>query len=76
MKEQRLKRKADGGESHPCGAPQQPAEAFIEENHYKNLPRVFNLNISNIRKLNLVKELEIDFGEQKSLLEWLVNYAK
>ena len=48
----------------------------IEENHYKNLPRVFNLNISNIRKLNLVKELEIDFGEQKSLLEWLENYAK
>ena len=48
----------------------------IEENHYKNLPRVFNLNISNIRKLNLVKELEIDFGEQKSLLEWLANYAK
>lgn len=48
----------------------------IEENQYKNLPRVFNLDITNIRKLDLVKELGIEFGEQKPLEEWLKKYAK
>lgn len=48
----------------------------IEENHYKNLPRVFNLDITNIRTLGLVKELGIEFGEQKALREWLEIYAK
>ncbi len=48
----------------------------IEENQYKNLPRVFNLDITNIRKLDLVKELGIEFGEQKPLEEWLKKYAE
>lgn len=48
----------------------------IEENHYKNLPRVFNLNINNFRELDLVKELGIEFGDQKSLEKWLKEYAK
>ncbi len=46
----------------------------IEKNHYKNLPRVFNLNIDNIRTLELVKELGIEFGIQKSLYDWLEEY--
>ncbi len=46
----------------------------IEENHYKHLPRVFNLNIDNIRKLDLVKDLGIEFGVQKTLYEWLESY--
>ena len=48
----------------------------IEEMQYKNLPRVFNLDINNIRKLDLVKELGIEFGEQKPLEEWLKEYAE
>ena len=48
----------------------------IEENQYKNLPRVFNLDITNIRELDLVKELGIEFGEQKPLDEWLKEYAE
>ena len=46
----------------------------ITQNNYKNLPRVFNLNIDNIRNLNLVKELGIQFGQQKSLYSWLKEY--
>ena len=48
----------------------------IKENHYQNIPRVFNLDITNIRKLDLVKELGIEFGEQKPLEEWLKEYAE
>lgn len=48
----------------------------IEENQYKNLPRVFSLDITNIRKLDLVKELGIEFGVQKPLDEWLKEYAE
>lgn len=43
----------------------------INEKNYKHLPRVFNLNITNIRKLDLVKELNLEFGYQKALVEWL-----
>ncbi len=48
----------------------------IKENHYQNIPRVFSLDITNIRKLDLVKELGLEFGEQKPLEEWLKEYAE
>ena len=48
----------------------------IEKNNYKHLPRVFNLNIDNIRSLGLVKDLGIEFGGQKTLYEWLDEYFK
>lgn len=46
---------------------------IVESKGYKNLPRIFSLDISNIRKLDLVKELNIEFSPQKSLIEWLKN---
>jgi len=43
----------------------------IRKKQYKHLPRVFNLNISNIRNLNMIKELGIEFSEQRPLKDWL-----
>lgn len=45
----------------------------IAKNNFKSMPKVFNLSISNIRKLDFIKQLGIEFGEQKSLYEFLEN---
>ena len=47
---------------------------IIKKNNYKNMPKVFDMNITNIEKLDLVQELNIEFGEQKALLDWLREY--
>lgn len=46
----------------------------IENNEFKKLPKAFKLDISNIINLSLVKDLDLEFGEQKSLLQWLEEY--
>ena len=47
----------------------------IKKNNYKHIPRVFDMSIENIQKLDLVNELGIVFSEQKALLEWLIEYG-
>ena len=46
---------------------------IIEEKGYTSIPRVFNLEISNIRTLPQVKELGIEFSAQRPLREWIAE---
>lgn len=45
-------------------------EAVIQKG-YKTLPKIFNLTVNNINELDLVKQLGIEFKNQKKLKQWL-----
>lgn len=43
---------------------------MIMKNNYKTFPHPFNLRLSNIINMDITKELELDFGEIKRLIDW------
>ena len=43
---------------------------LIQKNNYKTFPHPFNLRLSNIMNLDITKELKLDFGEVKRLIDW------
>lgn len=43
----------------------------VEKEHYKIIPKAFNLSRKNLMNLSLAKKLCLDFGETKMLIEWL-----
>lgn len=40
---------------------------------YKVMPKPYNLSRNNLMNLSLVKKLELNFGESKTLIDWLVS---
>lgn len=47
------------------------SEKLYEKYNIKNIPKVFNLSSNNIKNLDIIKELNINFGEIKRLIDWL-----
>ena len=41
-----------------------------EEGKYKNPPIAHNISLSVLTNLSFVKDLNLDFGETKSLIDW------
>ena len=46
-------------------------ENLIEKQGYKNKPKAYNLSFKTLMDKDLFKDIQIDFGEIKSLVEWL-----
>lgn len=44
---------------------------LVEKNHFKIFPKIFRLNNKVIMNLPLAKELNIDFGEAKKMIDFL-----
>ncbi len=44
---------------------------LVEKNHFKVFPRIFRLNNKVIMNIPLAKELNIDFGEAKKMIDFL-----
>ena len=46
-------------------------EKLIEELNYKNKPKAYPLSFKNLMDENLFEDVKLNFGEIKSLIEWL-----
>jgi len=38
------------------------------------MPKAYNVCRNNVMNLSLAKSLELDFGESRMLLEWMLDY--
>lgn len=46
-------------------------EELVLKEGYKNRPKAYDLSFKTLMDKNLFKDVEIDFGEIKSIIEWL-----
>ena len=47
-------------------------EENVEKLGYKVMPKAYNLSRENMMHLSFAEKLEIEFGESKMLIEWLI----
>lgn len=48
-------------------------EEKVKELGYEVLPKAYNLSRKNLMNLSLAQNLQLDFGESRMLLEWLID---
>lgn len=51
------------------------SKELIEKYPSVRPPRIFNVNLNLLMTLDIVKELGLDFGEEKRLIDWFEDFA-